>query len=424
MSSLLPIAESTLAKQLAETVLMRCDTLAACTDHDGIILRTFLSPAMERCNALVSSWMEDAGMHATLDTAGNLHGLYEGEQPDAPRLLIASHLDTVPAAGKYDGILGVMLGLSLVESLQGRRMPFAIEVIGFSDEEGVRYGFPFIGSRALTGELEQSHLHALDADGIALSTALASFTAAHREAIPAKLPPLSSAYLEFHIEQGPVLDAANQALGVVHAIAGQSRATLTFQGRAGHAGTTPMHLRQDAMTAAAEWMLAVEVTARSMPGLVASTGRVTCEPGAVNIIPGLVRCSLDARSADDALRRKALQSILDAAQAIADRRKIQVSHTSDADQPTVLLDPALTRLAQHAVQQTQPATTTMVSGAGHDAMILAPHLPSAMIFLRSPGGTSHHPEEAVLPSDVAASLQAGMHFLQHFTHWIESEGRA
>ena len=217
---------SSVESQLAETVLSRCAALGACTDQDGTIQRTFLSPAMERCHQLVEEWMKSAGMLVSVDQAGNLRGVYESAQPDAPRLLLGSHLDTVPDAGKYDGILGVMLGITLVDSLQGKRMPFAIEVIGFSDEEGVRYGLPFIGSLAVTGRLSLSHKVLLDTRGITLDAALDTFAATHPRVIPARLHPCSSAYLEFHIEQGPVLEASNQALGVVEAIAGQSRANL------------------------------------------------------------------------------------------------------------------------------------------------------------------------------------------------------
>ncbi len=411
--------ETALDLQLAEAVLARCDALGDCTDQQGIVLRTFLSPAMERCNQLVGTWMQDAGMGVSFDQAGNLHGVYKAAVLSAPRLIIASHLDTVPDAGKYDGILGVMLGIALVESLAGKRLPFAIEVIAFSDEEGVRYGLPFIGSRTLVGRLHPAHRELLDGDGIPLAAALDSFAANHPDAVPAKLDEHSCAYLEFHIEQGPVLEDARQALAVVDAIAGQSRATLTFRGHAGHAGTTPMALRRDAMTAAAEWLLAVESIAVSTPGLVASTGRVTCEPGAVNIIPGFARCSLDLRTVDDETRHRSLQSMLDEAHAISARRRIEVSFTIDTDQATVPLDPSLTQLAEQAVLRTQPAAMRMVSGAGHDAMIVAPHLPAAMIFLRSPGGVSHHPAEAVLVEDVAIALRTGMHFLGQFPQWMK-----
>lgn len=407
----------------AETVLARCHALARCTDQEEMIVRTFLSPAMDDCLRLVRAWMEAAGMQVSVDVAGNLHGYYEGLKPDAPRLVIASHLDTVPNAGRYDGILGVMLGIALVETLAGKQLSFGIEVIGFSDEEGVRYGLPFLGSRAIVRQLTSEHRAFLDANGIPLGAALDAFAAAHPEAVSSALHPDARGYLEFHIEQGPVLEDADLGLAVVESIAGQSRATVSFRGRAGHAGTTPMSLRQDALTATAEWMLAVESTAVSTPDLVASTGHIVCEPGAANIVPGTVSCSLDVRSSSDELRRSSLQSMLESARQIAARRKVTFSYTIEADQPTVHLDGSLMRLAEQAVSAAQIRATRLISGAGHDAMILAPQLPAAMIFLRSPGGISHHPDEAVLVHDVAAALRAGIRFLEGFPEWLESEPR-
>jgi allantoate deiminase len=384
-----------LENRQAETVLARCDALAKCTDQDGMILRTFLSPAMDDCLRMVRSWMEAAGMQVSIDLAGNLRGYYQGTEPEAPRLVIASHLDTVPNAGRYDGILGVMLGIALVETLAGKHLSFGIEIIGFSDEEGVRYGLPFLGSRAMVGELTSEHGKLLDSNGIPLDAALGTFAVAHREAVASTLDPTACAYLEFHIEQGPVLEDAGLGLAV----------------------------RQDALTATAEWLLAVESAAASTPGLVASTGRIVCEPGATNIIPGTVSCTLDVRSSSDELRRSSVQSMLESAQRIATRRRVTVRYTLEADQLTVNLDEPLTRLAEKAISAAQMRATRLVSGAGHDAMILAPHLPAAMIFLRSPGGISHHPDEAVLVQDVAAAVRAGIHFLDGFPHWLESELR-
>ena len=408
-----------LVEHLARTVLARCDTLAACTSEAGTINRAFLSPAMARCNAVTAEWMEAAGMRVVLDKAGNLRGVYEGETVDAPLLIIASHLDTVPAAGKYDGILGVMLGIALVESLMKRRLSFAIEVIGFSDEEGVRFGLPFIGSRAMVGTLSKTHREILDAERVSLGVALEAFGQEHPHALNAELSPNSRAYLEFHIEQGPVLDSTNQSLAAVNVVAGQSRATLTFDGKAAHAGTTPMPMRQDAMMGAAEWMLTVESLVKATPGVVATTGQVRCEPGAINIIPGLVRCSVDLRTPDDGVRQQCLSMILAAAHEVSGRRGLRVSHTIEVDQATMPLDESLTQLAQQCVTAVGGQSTFMVSGAGHDAMIVAPHLPAALIFLRSPKGISHNPAEAVLVEDVADALRAGIQFLMEFPKWIE-----
>jgi allantoate deiminase len=400
---------------LAAEILARCAALSRFTEEPGRITRTFLSPAMEDCHRLVRRWMEDAGMEVSVDRAGNLHGYYSAaEETDAPRLILASHLDTVPNAGRYDGILGVLLGLGLVEALYGRRLRCGIEVISFSDEEGVRYGLPFIGSRALAGTLGPPQLARLDAGGIRMSAALGDYSTAHPEAVEATLHPKTRGYLEFHIEQGPVLDEAQLPLGVVEAIAGQSRAVFTFRGRAGHAGTTPMTLRRDALAAAAEWLVAVEAAALATPGLVATTGKIAAEPGAANVIPELCRCTLDVRHANDEIRLTALRQILASADAIAVRRQIAVEHTIEFDQAAVALDPVLTSIAEKAVLATGHPAPRMISGAGHDAMIVAAKIPAAMIFLRSPGGISHHPDESVLAEDVAAALRAGLNFLDLF----------
>jgi len=408
---------------LAATALARCDAVAACTEQEGRITRTFLSPAMEACHQRVRAWMESAGMTVSVDRAGNLRGYYaasgqleSGEA--APRLIIGSHLDSVPNGGRYDGVLGVMLGIALVEALEGRRLGFGIEVIGFSDEEGVRYGLPFIGSRAFTGKLLPPHLARRDANGVAMFAALDAYACAHPGVVNARLHPQTRGYLEFHIEQGPVLEHAGLPLGVVETIAGQSRAAVTFAGRAGHAGTTPMFLRRDALAAAAEWLVAVESAARLMPGLVATTGRISCDPGAANVIPDMVRCSLDVRHADDEIRHAAVRNFLTTAEAIGSRREIEVEHVVEFEQAAVDLDAGLIALADKAVSDANISPRHMTSGAGHDAMIVAPHIPAAMIFLRNPGGISHHPEESVLAEDVASALHAGLHFLDHFQEYL------
>lgn len=416
------VSDAQLIERLTRSLLARCDALATCSCEAGTIDRSFLSPAMARCNAVAADWMEAAGMSVCLDKGGNLRGVYEGNTVEAPRLIIGSHLDTVRAAGKYDGVLGVMMGIALVESLHGEKLSFAIEVIGFSDEEGVRFGLPFIGSREVVGTLREIDRALLDAEGVSLGVALDTFCQAHSDAVLAALSPSSRAYLEFHIEQGPILDDARQSLSAVKAITGQCRATLTFLGQAAHAGTTPMPLRRDAMMGAAEWMLAVESIAKTTPSLVATTGRVQCEPGGTNIVPGEVRCSLDLRTPDDDVRQQCLLRILDEAEAICEHRGLTVRYTIDMDQATVPLDQSLTQLTQHCVSVAGGQQTLMVSGAGHDAMIIAPHLPAAMIFLRSPGGISHNPMETVRSEDVADALRAGMRFLTDFPEWLKATG--
>jgi allantoate deiminase len=354
--------------------------------------------------------MEPLGMAVRIDAAGNLRAIYPG-QDDSRRLVIGSHLDTVPDAGAYDGVLGVVLAIALIESLEGRRVAFEIEVVGFSEEEGVRFGFPFIGSRALNGTLDEELLAARDPKGTSVQDAIRHFGLDPARIADAILPSSAFAYLEFHIEQGPVLDHAGQPLGVVEAIAGQSRATLEFRGIAGHAGTTPMPLRRDALAGAAEWISAVEQHAAGDSGLVATVGKLEVNPGAGNVIPGTVIASLDVRHASDEVRRSAVAHYLSAAARIAQRRDLTIESRIKLDRASVAMHPGLVSLAARSLEQSGYSAPRLVSGAGHDAMVLAGSLPAAMIFLRSPGGVSHHPSESVYPEDIAAALHAGLHLL-------------
>lgn len=401
-------------KRRAADVIERCRQLAKFTDVEGETTRFFLSPAMQRCMNQVQSWMEAAGLSVTVDAAGNLRGLYFAKTADAPRLLVGSHLDTVPNAGAFDGVLGVVLGLALLESLQGERFSYSIELIGFSEEEGVRYRAPFIGSRALVGELTPEMLALEDANGISMRQAIADF---HLDA--AKLPDAafdagSIAYLEFHIEQGLVLERRTASLGVVDWIAGQTRGEVSFIGHASHAGTTPMDMRRDALAAAAEWISEVERQAKASPELLATVGRLDVYPGAENVVAGEARASLDLRHANDEVRRAFVAELLRQAESIAERRGIKARWRLQLDQAAIRMDSRLSEIAAAAVVKTGVEPLRMTSGAGHDAMILAPHLPSTMIFLQSPGGLSHHPDESVRIEDVENALAAGVKFLRDF----------
>src|SRR4029077_12405229 len=228
-------------------------------------------------------WMDAAGAEVSNGAAGNLLGVYPATQTAAPRLLLGSDLDTVPDAGAYDGVLGVVLAVSLLEALQPRKLPFAIELIGFSEEEGIRFGTPFIGSRALVGKLDDELLNRTDTNGITVRTAIERFGLKPAEISKAAMNNDNAAYVEFHIEQGPVLESLGIPLGVVEGIAGQTRGECSFLGRANHAGTTPMNLRHDAMSAAAEWIVEVERVAKREQGLVATVGRIAATPNAANV---------------------------------------------------------------------------------------------------------------------------------------------
>ena len=298
-------------------IIARCREIAACTEVPGEITRLFLTPPMHKVHALLRDWMEAAGMTVRIDAIGNLRGLWPGLAPGSPRLLIASHLDTVPNAGAFDGILGVVLGVAIVEELHSHLLPFAIEVIGFSEEEGVRFSKPFLGSLALIGKLDADTLARTDHSGISVREAIQAYGLDPMQLPSAALTNETFAYLEFHIEQGPVLENEDMSLGVVEALVGQTRMELIFAGQANHAGTTPMHLRHDAMAAAAEWIVAVEDYASSHNGLVATVGKVEAAPGAGNVIAGKVTTSLDVRHADDRAREASVIAILHLAEIAA-----------------------------------------------------------------------------------------------------------
>ena len=401
------------AASTAAVILERCAILSRCTERPGEICRTFLSPAMEEVHAHLRKWMEQAGLAVQLDRAGNIVASMDA-RAGTPRLLIGSHLDTVPNAGAYDGVLGVLLAVALVEAQREHTRNFALDVVGFSEEEGVRFGAPFLGSKSMTGVLEADLLERRDKTGLMLQQALDQFAVEHPEAIAPRVASSTGRYLEFHIEQGPVLEAMSLPLGVVTAIAGQSRGTMTFFGRAGHAGTTPMARRQDALAAAAEWIGRIEDLARATQGLVATVGQITLEPGAVNVIPAQACCSLDLRHAEDARRDWALSQILSAAEEIGAKRGVRLNWKLTHAQAAVPMDVQMINMVERAIERGGYPVHRMVSGAGHDAMVLAPHLPSGMIFLRSPRGLSHHPEETVLPEDVAAAIVSGLNFLDEF----------
>jgi allantoate deiminase len=410
-------------KSRAEEVIARCKRLASFSEDGSSTRRTFLSPPMRDCYGEITKWLIAAGAEVSVDAAGNLRGLYVASQPAAPRLLIGSHLDTVPNAGAYDGVLGVVLAVALLESLECRRLPFAIEVAGFSEEEGVRFGTPFIGSRALVGRLDEELLNRQDANGISVRTAIESFGLNPAEMPRTALSDDTLAYLEFHIEQGPVLESLGCPLGAVEAIAAQTRMEIVFLGRSNHAGTTPMHLRHDAIAAAAEWIVEVERTAHSDPGLVATVGQIEAKPGATNVIAAQARATLDVRHKSDNICDRAADTLARMAHEIAERRGLTLRQQVLLSQRAVAMDPFLVHQIEEAIRSAGCQPHRMTSGAGHDAMILADKVPAAMIFLRSPGGISHDPAESVKVEDVAKALECGLHLLDQLATSTEFQKR-
>nr|WP_228739167.1 allantoate amidohydrolase [Xanthomonas euvesicatoria] len=397
----------------------RCDALgvAPYSDSDTGLFRGWLGPAHRATVEQVGTWMKAAGMQVRIDPLGTLVGRYAGTRPDTPALLIGSHLDSVRDAGRYDGPLGILLGIECVAALhaQGRRLPFAIEVIAFGDEEGSRFPASMFCSGAVAGTLDPARLAVTDAAGITVASALAAWNLdiAHVQRA-ARAPGSVLAYLETHIEQGPVLEAEGLPLGIVSAIAAQRRFALRFEGRAGHAGTTSMSLRRDALSAAAEALLAIERIARvGSSDLVATVGTLQVAHGATNVVPGRVDCTLDVRAGSDASRDAAVHQIEQALAQIATHRGIAIAIEPLQTLAASPCAPALITRLEHAVAAQGIAPRQLVSGAGHDAMVMAALCPTAMLFVRCAGGISHHPDEHVDPADAEIALAVMRHFIEH-----------
>lgn len=398
----------------AQSLSRRLRELSRISDEPGRLTRTFLSPAMARANRQVASWMRAAGLRTRVDAVGNLIGTTATSGRRRPVLLLGSHLDTVRDAGRFDGALGVLLPIVALEDLHRRGITLAydVEVIGFSEEEGVRFSRAYLGSEGYVGSLPAAALKLRDPRGISIGESLRRFNRG-----PFRCPrfphPRGRAlgYVEVHLEQGPVLESAGVPLGVVSAIAGQSRLEITWTGRAGHAGTTPMRLRRDALGAAAEFTLAAERLARATPGLVATVGVLRVSPGAPNVIPGEATHSLDVRHARDGRRRDALRRLERIARTIARRRGIDVGWRTTQDNAAVPCCPRLTGRLAGSVRRAQGGCPRLVSGAGHDAVVLSTRVPVSMLFVRCRDGLSHHPDEHVADPDLGAALTAVQDFL-------------
>ena len=399
----------------AREVIRWCRQLAKFSDERNTIPRTLLSKPMREVHTTLAAWMARVGIRCGWMPSGTFAACTH--RGCRPCLLRPRHGSTSVAsrhgsnAGAFDGVLGTVIAIALVELLEEKRFPFAIEVVGFSDEEGVRFGVPFLGSRALAGTFDTALLDRLDAAGRSLRDAIRHFGLDPNRIADAQAPANALGYLEFHIEQGPVLENLNLPLAVVDVISGQNRAELTFEGVAGHAGTTPMKIRKDALACAAEWIAAVEREALTTSGLVATVGSIAVEPGAGNVVAGRAVASLDVRHPADRMREAAVEQLSKAATEIATRRGLTMTWESRLEQPSVAMDPAVAAMLDRALEQSGAPSHRMPSGAGHDAMVLASKMPVGMLFLRCEGGISHHPSENVREDDVAAALDAGLKFL-------------
>ncbi|WP_288389340.1 allantoate amidohydrolase [uncultured Alteromonas sp.] len=399
----------------AALVMARCEALGSLSQNPSCLDRRYLTEQHKLANQLTSGWMIEAGMTTWQDSVGNIWGRYTSAVPNAPRLIIGSHLDTVPNGGKYDGMLGVVAPVTLMAmfSGEGRQFPFHIDIVGFCDEEGTRFGTTLLGSRALTGKWQDEWRRLKDEDGISLEDAMKHFGLdfdAINSATIAQTDLLG--YLELHIEQGPVLEQENLPVGVVNAIAGAKRFSLTVTGMAGHAGTVPMSMRHDALCASAEMILAVESISQQRPGVVATVGKIENAPNGVNVISGRCQFSLDIRSEEDTLREAALAEILQKINDIAVLRNVELKIEQTHSAPAVHCDSALQNTLLKGVTEAGIEPKVLASGAGHDAMAMAEICPVAMLFTRCKGGISHHPAESITTDDVAASLAVMHHSLR------------
>jgi allantoate deiminase len=452
----------------ARSVLERCDLLARCSEEPDRLTRRFATPALEEARALVEGWIRDAGLHTRRDPLGNLFGRRPGSRLSGGRpgggeggpgggeraLMLGSHIDTVRDAGRYDGALGVLVALASAERLRETELPFALEIVAFADEEGVRYGTGYLGSSVPAGRFDEAWLGRVDADYTTLADAIRGWGGRPEDIAGGRLNPEELlGYVEVHIEQGPVLDDRDLPVGVVTGIAGQTRARVTFTGRAGHAGTTPMEGRHDALAAAAEWIATVEVFARghehsgpaadehgrgeehsgaeaeeqrrreersgpaaeehgSGGGLVATVGELAVEPGAPNVIPGRVTASLDVRHPEDAARERAVAALRERAVRIAAARGMQMAWDELQSTAAVPCSAELTEVLAAAVTDAGHEAPRLASGAGHDAAMMAAIAPVAMLFVRCAGGVSHHPAESVRPGDVDVAIDVTTRFVE------------
>ncbi len=403
------LLEQSLAIHHCKQALENCHLLAKISEMDKGILRQYLTDKHKACHNQVADWMAQAGLTVWQDEVGNQWGRLESEQPDAPRLILGSHLDTVPNAGAYDGILGVMLALEVAKLAKSQqlKLPFHLDIVGFADEEGTRFATTLIGSKALAGQFESEWLNIKDRNGISMAEAMQSFGLDPASVQNAQLDSKQiSQYWEVHIEQGPVLEAEDKSIGIVTAIAGAKRALISFEGQTGHAGTTPMRLRKDAVAACAELTLAIENIAKACQNdEVATVGAINAKPGASNVIAGVSEMMLDARAQQDSDLASLLNKIENAAQTIANKRELKLNWKWTHQAKAVHCATDIQALFSQACETNRLQAPKLPSGAGHDAMAIAELCPIGMLFIRSPKGISHHPDEAVIESDVCDALK-------------------
>ena len=406
------------ASPLGDEIVSRINRLAAISETPDNLTRIFLTPELRAAAELIMDWMREAGMSARLDAIGNVCGRYEGERPGLPCLMLGSHYDTVRDAGRWDGPLGLITAISCVADLnrRGRRLPFAIEVTGFADEEGVRFASTLLGSRALAGTFNERVLTSKDGAGISMREALVQFGLdPDHIGAAARVRGELLAYIELHIEQGPVLEARDLPVGVVSAIAGATRLAARLTGMAGHAGTVPMALRRDALAGAAECIAAIEqLCLEDDGGLVGTVGYIHATPGATNVIPGQAHFTIDMRAPTDLRRNRSVADMVRRIEAIAKRRKLELRLDVTHENRTVPCAPWLKTQVGEAVAAEGYPLFELPSGAGHDGMAMIDIADVAMLFVRCRGGISHHPDEHVDLADVEAGARVLLRLIEDF----------
>jgi allantoate deiminase len=396
-------------------LMARLDAFAAFSDEPRRLTRLFLSDAHRRAAEAFIGWCGEAGLEARIDAAGNVVARYEGKRAGAPAVMLGSHIDTVRDAGRYDGNYGALAALAVIEALaeRGERLDHAVEIVAFGDEEGVRFRTTLTGSRALAGTYPEDALDQRDSSGVSMREALKAFGGDPERAGSIRRTGVA-AFVEAHIEQGPILEADGLPLGVVTAINGATRLEVGVDGVAGHAGATPMRLRRDALTAAAEMALAIEARARGEADLVATVGRFDVWPDATNVIPGHVQFSIDVRSPDDQRRAAALADLEARITAIAASRGVRVSIAKPHDANAFACDPSIIADLKKAVEAIGVPPRLLPSGAGHDSMVMGKLCPAGMLFVRCKGGVSHNPLESITVEDCALGLKALTRFVRDF----------
>lgn len=401
----------------ARRLMQRLDDFARFSDEEGKLTRLYLSKAHGDAARQFIAWCAEAGLDAKIDASGNVFVRYEGKTPGAPALMLGSHIDTVRNAGRFDGNLGALAALAVVENLvaNGERLDHAVEIVAFGDEEGVRFPTTLTGSRAYAGIFARSSLDQKDANGVTMREALTAF-GCDPEAVSTLRGRNVAAFVELHIEQGPVLESENLAIGVVIAINGATRFHATVKGEAGHAGAVPMTLRRDALAAAAEMMTIIEQRAEIEGDLVATIGRIEVEPGAVNVIPAEARFTIDIRAPRDEQRQRAVADMSKRLAAIAARRKVELTLTQTHEAGAYTCHPAIVAALGESVERTYASPARLLpSGAGHDTMIMGQLCPAGMLFVRCKGGISHNPAESITLDDALIGLAALVDFTRRFT---------